>query len=173
MIKRNKHTRRTVIKNAALGIGVFVIFFWISFNLKADDNIKIGIPTILSGRVAQLGISVTNAIKMAVNKFNEEGGLDGRKIELIIRDSRAKPDEAARVCRDFINSDNVDVIVNAEASGATFAVQEVIRESGTLCLHTVSETSSLTADPSIRAWNAFRFSRQGIHDAVGSAKIRG
>ena len=107
---------------------------------------------------------------MAVNKFNNAGGLDGRNIELIIRDSRAKPDEAARVCRDFINSDKVDAIINAEASGATFAVQEVIRESGTLCLHTVSETTSLTADPSIRAWNAFRFSRQGIHDAVGSAR---
>tara|TARA_B100000674_G_scaffold264009_1_gene217950 strand:- start:1409 stop:2677 length:1269 start_codon:yes stop_codon:yes gene_type:complete len=170
MIKRNKHTRRTVIKNAALGIGALSFSAGFPSILKADDNIKIGVPTILSGRVAQLGISVTNAIKMAVNKFNEEGGLDGRKIELIIRDSRAKPDEAARVCRDFINSDNVDVIVNAEASGASFAVQEVIRESGTLCLHTVSETTSLTADPSIRAWNAFRFSRQGIHDAVGSAK---
>ncbi len=170
MIKRNKHTRRTVIKNAALGIGALSFSTGFPSILKADDNIKIGIPTILSGRVAQLGISVTNAIKMAVNKFNEEGGLDGRKIELIIRDSRAKPDEAARVCRDFINSDNVDLIVNAEASGASFAVQEVIRESGTLCLHTVSETTSLTADPSIRAWNAFRFSRQGIHDAVGSAK---
>ena len=170
MIKRNKHTRRTVIKNATLGIGALSFSTGFPSILKADDNIKIGIPTILSGRVAQLGISVTNAIKMAVNKFNEEGGLDGRKIELIIRDSRAKPDEAARVCRDFINSDNVDVIVNAEASGASFAVQEVIRESGTLCLHTVSETTSLTADPSIRAWNAFRFSRQGIHDAVGSAK---
>ena len=170
MIKRNKHTRRTVMKNAALGIGALSFSTGFPSILKADDNIKIGIPTILSGRVAQLGISVTNAIKMAVNKFNEEGGLDGRKIELIIRDSRAKPDEAARVCRDFINSDNVDVIVNAEASGASFAVQEVIRESGTLCLHTVSETTSLTADPSIRAWNAFRFSRQGIHDAVGSAK---
>ena len=170
MIKRNKHTRRTVIKNAALGIGALSFSTGFPSILKADDNIKIGVPTILSGRVAQLGISVTNAIKMAVNKFNEEGGLDGRKIELIIRDSRAKPDEAARVCRDFINSDNVDVIVNAEASGASFAVQEVIRESGTLCLHTVSETTSLTADPSIRAWNAFRFSRQGIHDAVGSAK---
>ncbi len=170
MINKKKHTRRNIIKNTALGIGALSFSTGFPSILRAEDNIKIGIPTILSGRVAQLGISVTNAIKMAVNKFNEQGGLDGRKIELIIRDSRAKPDEAARVCRNFINSDNVDVIVNAEASGASFAVQEVIRESGTLCLHTVSETTSLTADPSIRAWNAFRFSRQGIHDAVGSAK---
>ena len=67
---------------------------------------------------------------------------------------------------------SIDINLNCEASSASFAVQEVIRESGTLCLHCISETSSLTADPSIRAWNAFRFARQGIHDAVGSAASR-
>jgi len=170
MIKKRKISRRTILKNTALASSALALSAGFPSILKAENNIKIGIPTILSGRVAQLGISVTNAIKMAVNKFNGNGGLNGREIELIIRDSRAKPDEAARVCRDFINSDKVDVIINAEASGASFAVQEVIRESGTLCLHCVSETTSLTANPSIRAWNAFRFSRQGIHDAVGSAR---
>ena len=70
MIKKNKHTRRTVIKNAALGIGALSFSTGFPSILKADDNIKIGIPTILSGRVAQLGISVTNAIKMAVNKLS-------------------------------------------------------------------------------------------------------
>ena len=170
MKNNNKHSRRKILKTGTVAVAALATVSGFPSILRADNNIKIGVPTILSGRVAQLGISVSNALKMAVNKFNENGGLDGRNIELIIRDSRAKPDEAARVCRNFINSDKVDAIINAEASGASFAVQEVIRESGTLCLHTVSETSRLTADPSIRAWNAFRFSRQGIHDAVGSAR---
>ena len=169
MKKINKYSRRAILKTSASSASIFALTGFPNI-LKAENNIKIGIPTILSGRVAQLGISVTNAIKMSVNNFNNAGGLDGRNIELIVRDSRAKPDEAARVCRDFINSDKVDVIINAEASGASFAVQEVVRESGTLCLHSVSETTSLTANPSIRAWNTFRFSRQGIHDSVGSAK---
>ena len=170
MKNNNKHSRRKILKTGITAVASLTTVSGFPSILRANNNIKIGVPTILSGRVAQLGISVSNALKMAVNKFNENGGLDGRNIELIIRDSRAKPDEAARVCRNFINSDKVDAIINAEASGASFAVQEVIRESGTLCLHTVSETSRLTADPSIRAWNAFRFSRQGIHDAVGSAR---
>ena len=170
MKKLNKYSRREILKTSASSASIFALAGGFPNILKAENNIKIGIPTILSGRVAQLGISVTNAIKIAVNNFNNAGGLDGRNIELIIRDSRAKPDEAARVCRDFINSDKVDAIINAEASGASFAVQEVVRESGTLCLHSVSETTSLTANPSIRAWNTFRFSRQGIHDSVGSAR---
>ena len=156
----NKYSRRKILKTGTAAASALTLSVSFPTILKAENNIKIGVPTILSGRVAQLGISVSNALNMAVDNFNKSGGLDGRNIELIIRDSRAKPDEAARVCRDFINSEKVDAIINAEASGASFAVQEVIRESGTLCLHTVSETSRLTADPSIRAWNAFRFSRQ-------------
>ena len=132
--------------------------------------IRLGMPTILSGRVAQLGISTVNAAQMSIDAFNAAGGLDGRPVELLPRDSKARPDEAARIARDLINSEGVDVIFNAEASSASFAVQEVIRETGTLCLHVTSETSALTADPALRAPNAFRFARQGIHDAVGSAQ---
>lgn len=139
--------------------------------LRAQNApVKLGMPTILSGRVAQLGISASNAARQSIDAFNAAGGLDGRPVELLLRDSKARPDEAARVVRDLINSEGVDVIFNAEASSASFAVQEVVRETGTLCLHVTSETSSLTADPAIRSVNAFRFARQGIHDAVGSAQ---
>ena len=104
MKKYNKHstTRRKLLKSSLAGTAYASMGF--PSILRAEENIKIGIPTILSGRVAQLGISATNAIRLHVEKFNEEGGFNGRTIELIVRDSRAKPDEAARVTRDFINS---------------------------------------------------------------------
>jgi branched-chain amino acid transport system substrate-binding protein len=52
-------------------------------------------PTILSGRVAMLGIASRNAVAMEVEKFNAAGGLNGRKIEMVIRDSKGAPQEAA------------------------------------------------------------------------------
>src|SRR5215470_18423694 len=76
------------------------------FISRAEDKpIKIGVPTILSGRVAQLGISSRNALTMEAEKFNAAGGLGGRKIELIARDSKGKPDEAANNTRQLINGD--------------------------------------------------------------------
>ena len=45
-------------------------------------------------------------------------------------------------------------------------MQEVIREIGVLCMHTNSETSSLTADPKQHIPNAFRTARQGVHDSI-------
>lgn len=159
--------RRQLLKGAgAAAIGALA-FPMIS---RAQGKpIKIGVPTILSGRVAQLGISSRNALEMEAAKFNAAGGSGGRKIEIVTRDSKGKPDEAANITRQLVNSEGCEIIISAESSAGAFAVQEVIRELKVLCLHTNSETSSLSADPKIRVPTAFRFARQGIHDAIVSA----
>ncbi len=148
---------------------------------RADAKaIRIGMTTILSGRVAQLGLSSRNAAMMEVEKVNAAGGLAGRQIELVVRDSKGQPQEAARVARELINSDGCEMLLDAEASSGGFAVHEVARDLGFLCLHSNSETSSLTADPKLRIPNAFRCARQGIHDSIvggsyaaGVAKAKG
>ena len=160
---RRKFIKAASAITAAAGIGF-------PFVSRAQNKpIRIGMPTILSGRVAQLGISSRNSVTTEVEKFNAAGGLGGRKIEVITRDSKGKPDEAANNTRQLINGDGCEIIIDAESSAGAFAVQEVIRELKVLCLHTNSETSSLSADPKIRVATAFRTARQGIHDAIVSA----
>lgn len=134
---------------------------------QGADTIRIGMPTILSGVVSILGESSVAGARSVFDKFNDEGGLDGRKIELITRDSRGKPEEAAKTVRDLVNGDGCNIIVDAEASSGSFAVQEVMRGLNAVCLHTVSEATPLSADPSLRVPMAFRSARQGIHDAIG------
>ncbi len=158
--------RRNILKaGAALG-GVAVTGFPMIASGQGRRPIRIGMPTILSGRVAQLGVSSRNAVMMEVERFNAAGGLDGRPIEVIVRDSRGVPAEAARIAREMISSDGVDLLFDGEPSSGGFAVHEVVRESGTLTIHLNSETSSLTADPKQRFWNAFRVARVGIHDSI-------
>ena len=128
--------------------------------------IKVGMSTILSGRVATLGTSSQAAVQLAFNQINAAGGINGRKFELVVRDSKGKPDEAAKITRDLVNNEGCEIIIDAEPSSGSFAVHEVIRDLGVLCLHTCSETSSLTADPKLAVKTAFRCARQGIHDAV-------
>lgn len=158
-------SRRQALKGAgALAVTAVAGFPYVA---RAQANtIRIGMPTVLSGRVALLGSSSRYAAQLAVTKFNEEGGLNGREVQLIVRDSRSSPDEAARMTRDMVNSEGCDIILDGEASNGSFAVQEVVRQLGVLCIHTNSETTSLTADPDIRSDTAFRCARQGIHDAI-------
>jgi branched-chain amino acid transport system substrate-binding protein len=168
MSERPQNKRRQLIKAAAAVTATAGIGF--PFISRAQSKpIRIGMPTILSGRVAQLGLSSRNAVEMEVAKFNAAGGMGGRMIEMVVRDSKGKPEEAANVTRQLINSDGCEIILDGEASSGAFAVQEVVRELKVLCVHTNSETSSLSADPKIRVPNAFRVARQGIHDAIISA----
>jgi branched-chain amino acid transport system substrate-binding protein len=87
-------------------------------------------------------------------------------IEMVVRDSKGQPQEAARVARELITGDGCEMILDAEASSGAFAVHEVAKDLGVLVVHTCSETSSLTADPKLRFPTAFRSARQGIHDAI-------
>src|SRR6186997_2944664 len=90
---RRKFIKAASAITAAAGIGF-------PFVSRAQNKpIRIGMPTILSGRVAQLGISSRNSVTTEVEKFNAAGGLGGRKIEIITRDSKGKPDEAANNTR--------------------------------------------------------------------------
>lgn len=133
----------------------------------ADTPIRIGVPSIFSGRVAILGESSFEAVNLAIAEANAAGGINGRMLEAVSRDSKGKPDEASRMVRDLVNNEGCDIILNAEASGASFAVNEVARDIKKLTIHCVSETSSLTADPKNQIPWVFRGARQGIHDAVG------
>mgnify|MGYP001024518177 CR=1 FL=1 len=156
--------RRTVLKGAATGAAATL--FAPNIVTAQSKKIRIGMLTILSGRVAQLGTSSRNAVMMEVEKINAAGGLVGREVEMVIRDSKGQPQEAARVARELVNSDGCEILYDAEASSGGFAVHEVAKDLGVLCIHTNSETSSLTADPKIRIPNAFRVCRQGIHDSI-------
>ena len=160
--------RRTVLKGAvgAAALGTAITGFP-AYLKAAGKPIKIGMPTIMSGRVAILGESSVDAAMVTVRRVNKAGGIDGRMLELVVRDSRGKPDEAARMTRDLVNNEGCEIILDAEASSASFAVNEVVRDVKKFCIHTNSETSSLTADPKNRVQWVFRTTRQGIHDAVG------
>ncbi len=160
--------RRTVLKGAVgvAALGTAVTGFP-AYLKAAGKPIKIGVPTIMSGRVAILGESAVAGAMCTVRRVNAAGGIDGRMLELVVRDSRGKPDEAARMTRDLVNNEGCEIILDGEASSGSFAVNEVVRDIKRVCVHTNSEASSLTADPKNRIPWAFRSARQGIHDAVG------
>ena len=160
-------SRRSTLALMGAGAATFAAP-WVA---RADaKTIKIGMQSILSGPIALLGTSSRNALMMEQDRINAAGGFLGRPIEIVFRDSKGQPQEAARVARELVNSTGCELLVDAEASSASFAVQEVVRDLGNIvCIHTNSETSSLTADPKIRAPTAFRTARQGIHDSVAGS----
>src|SRR5271154_2081662 len=82
----------------------------VPFAAIAADTIKIGFPMPLSGPTAVYGVPVTKGAEMAVADINAKGGVLGRKLELLSRDSKASADEAVRQARELIIKNNVEFL---------------------------------------------------------------
>src|SRR5262245_6974324 len=94
----------------------------------AQQPIKVGYPMILSGPGALFGEPALKGAQMFVDEINGKGGVLGRKIELISRDTKGNADEAVRVSRELILKDNVDFLVGTMTSAEGPAVSTIAKE---------------------------------------------
>ena len=78
---------------------------------SAAEPIKIGFPIPMSGQAAVYGEPILRGAQMAVAEINAKGGVLGRELELLPRDSKASAEEAVRLARELIIKDNVDFLV--------------------------------------------------------------
>lgn len=84
---------------------------------KEDDVIRIGSMFELTGSAAEYGISMNDAVKMAVNDINEMGGIEGRQIEIIERDIASDEAEAAQAAMSLGAEGNLAAIIGPALTG--------------------------------------------------------
>jgi branched-chain amino acid transport system substrate-binding protein len=75
------------------------------------SEIMLGMHTDLSGVAATYGVSSSNAVKMRFDEINDAGGINGRKIKVIIEDQAYQVPKAVQACSKLINRDNVFAFV--------------------------------------------------------------
>jgi branched-chain amino acid transport system substrate-binding protein len=74
-------------------------------------EITLGMHTDLSGVAATYGVSSANGVKMRLDEANDAGGINGRKINVIIEDQAYQVPKAVQACNKLINRDNVFAFV--------------------------------------------------------------
>ncbi|MEM3126441.1 MAG: penicillin-binding protein activator [Candidatus Woesearchaeota archaeon] len=94
--------------------------------IKEQSNVyKIGVMLPSTGDVAVLGQPMIDAVKMAADEINEKGGIRGKKIELVIEDSKCNPKEASTAATKLTSVDKVVAIVGELCSSATLAAAPI------------------------------------------------
>lgn len=78
-----------------LFVALSVVFCGAVF-ASAKESIRIGLVTSVSGTFAPMGEEVQRAVEFAVKEANENGGIDGRKVEVKLADDESTPDGARR-----------------------------------------------------------------------------
>jgi branched-chain amino acid transport system substrate-binding protein len=108
------------------------------------EPIKIGVIAPLSGEMANWGESMKGGIEIAVDELNSTGGIDGRRIEIILEDNQAC-DKTASVTafRKLIDVDKVKVVMIG-CSGATLAVAPLAEENKVILLTPMASAAKIS-----------------------------
>ncbi|WP_084174977.1 ABC transporter substrate-binding protein [Afifella pfennigii] len=93
-----------------------------------DGPIKVGFVGGLTGACAALVEDELNAVRMGVDELNAAGGILGRQVELVVRDSQTKPDEGAKQSRELIVGEDIDLLTGVCSSSVMLAMTAVSKE---------------------------------------------
>ncbi len=123
---------------------VFGLAAGLAGGAQAAEPIKIGWTADMPGIGATFYKSQKAAIEMFIEETNAAGGLLGRKLELVIRDSQLKPDVGATVARELILQEKCDFLIGPTSSGVAKAVTNVAKEFKKIVYFHTSNTEDLT-----------------------------
>lgn len=110
------------------------------------DTVKIGFLGPLSGDTADLGQPAQKAVELAIDQVNEEGGVNGKEVEVIFEDTKCSGKESTKAIRRLINVEDVQTIVGGLCSAATQPAYEVAEQNGVPMMAYGSTTPDLTGD---------------------------
>jgi len=100
----------------------------------AQEPIKVGALLAVTGPASFLGAPEARTLEMLVDEVNAAGGLGGRKVQLIVKDTGASPEKAVSFARQLIEEEKVFAILGPSTSGETMAVKNLAEETKTLLL---------------------------------------
>src|SRR5438034_4809909 len=100
----------------------------------SSTEIVVGTHQDLSGPVKGWGVPVSNGMKMATEEINAAGGINGRKIKLVIEDSGYDPKRAVLASQKMVERDKVFAMVGPMGSPTVLASQDVLFDAGVLQL---------------------------------------
>jgi branched-chain amino acid transport system substrate-binding protein len=101
-----------------------VVFYLSGVTFAAADNFKIGVHGPITGPAAEMGRYVKNGALIAMDDMNAQGGILGRKVEVIFGDDEAKPEVGVSLYERFMLRDKVDVVIGGISSSVNIAMQE-------------------------------------------------
>ena len=113
-----------------------IIYPDIKVSRQECSVVKIGIIGDLTGIASKEERSKQAAYQLAVKEINEAGGIDGKQIELLIRDDRSQSDLTNKAALELTQQEHVDVLMGSTLSPSRDIMQRYAQQTKTLYLNT-------------------------------------
>lgn len=172
-----KLSRRRLLKTTALaGAGTIASFYgpWKHNRVYAqatDKPLLLGITSDASGQYANSGASDRRGMLMAIQEFNDQGGVLGRTIETVHIDTETNPATGSRVAERMITRDEVAFLIGAVSSGVANAISQVAQKYGVVYFNTNSSSPTESGENCHRVkfvWdgNGTNFAQAAVKSAM-------
>ncbi len=157
------HRRRAMRASLALALSLLVSIYVEA--AEAQATIKIGWLSSLTGPLSSAAIAENQGVQFAVDEINSAGGIGGRKLELITRDTAGDPTKAVNFAKQLIFTDKVNFIIGPVNSGESLATVPIVARAGipNVIIGSVDELVDPVKYP--RAFRAINTNRQWIEAA--------
>ncbi len=99
-----------------LAATIGTLIFWQLDKYNRNNTIKIGFSGCLTGHLSDLGIGGRDAVILAVKEINAKGGVNGKKIKLIIKDDKNDPAAAVKADKELVSSGCIAIIGHMTSS---------------------------------------------------------
>lgn len=109
-----------------------------------DETVKIGYIGPLTGDAVSYGTDTLSGVRLKVEEVNAQGGIRGKRIELLAEDGRCSGTEAASAARKLIEVDHVQAIIGGQCSAETLAAAPLAEEAGIVLLSPISSSPDIT-----------------------------
>lgn len=109
---------------------------------QKNEPVRIGFMGGLSGRVADLGVAGRNGVQLALEQRNAAGGINGRMVELVVKDDEQNPETAKRVVGELIGQ-GTELIIGPMTSSMAMAVMPQLNASTSILLSPTVTTVDL------------------------------
>ena len=94
----------------------------------ADDTVVFGVSLPLSGSMAEFGRTWRKAQALALDEINGQGGLKGRKVELIYEDSQGDPKQTVAIAQKFVDNARILACLGDIPTPAIMAASPVFQK---------------------------------------------
>ena len=112
----------------SLGLGLGLLAPAPSPAAATSGPIKIGAILSVTGPASFLGAPAAKTAQMLIDRINSEGGVNGRKLQLILKDSGGSPEKAVSFAKQLIEEEEVLAIIGPSTSGETMQIKALCEE---------------------------------------------
>jgi branched-chain amino acid transport system substrate-binding protein len=145
----NAGRRSLIVGGAAAAVAPV----WFQSAHAQSSTIKIGFPVPLTGAFSAEAQDQVKCAELAIAEFNETGGFDGRKAELLVRDDKLNPGEAATRTLELIEKDKINFVVGSLSAATQLSINAVARDRK-IIFNSISQSDAINE---AKDWSLYTF----------------